>query len=170
MRVVFVIAQRDFRDEELLEPRNVLISKGIECFIASKNKGSHKGMLGAIVESTLSLKEVDNSFDAIIFVGGAGATQYFDDPEAQGLAAKYKDMNKLVAAICVAPSILANAGILNGKKATCFSSVAERLKSSGANFTGSSVETDGRIVTASGPLSAKAFGEAVFSAIKSNKQ
>jgi protease I len=159
VKVVFVIAEKNFRDEELLEPKEILRNKGIECVIASKNKGTHIGMLGAIVESTLSLKEVDNSFDALVFIGGSGATQYFDDPMAQGLAAKYKDMHKIVAAICIAPSILANAGVLNGKKATCFSSESQNLKSKGAIFTKKPIEVDENIITAAGPIVAKKFGE-----------
>jgi protease I len=168
MKVVFVIAQKDFRDEELLEPKNLLAGKGVECFIASKNKGTHRGMLGAIVESTLSLKEVDNSFDAIIFIGGSGATQYFNDPEAQGLAVKYMDLGKLVAAICIAPSILANAGVLNGKKATCFSSESQNLKSKGAIYTKKPIEVEGNIITASGPIVARKFGEYIAHSLGKN--
>ncbi len=159
MKVVFVVAQKDFRDEELFVPKELLSSKGIDCVVASKNKGNHKGMLGATIDSKLNLNEVDNSFDAIVFVGGSGAQEYFNDPEAQGLAIKYRDMGKIIAAICIAPSILANAGVLWGKKATCFPSESKNLKKNGAIYTNKPIEVDNNIITAQGPMVAKKFGE-----------
>ena len=71
----------------------------------------------------------------------------------------------LLAAICIAPSILANAGLLEGKKVTSYSSEASNIKSKGANYTSRPVEQDGKIITADGPGSAKAFGKAIAEAL-----
>lgn len=54
-----------------------------------------------------------------------------------------------IAAICAAPSILGHMGVLAGKKATCFPGFETQLK--GANFTGSRLEQDGKLITAKGP-------------------
>jgi protease I len=72
----------------------------------------------------------------------------------------------ILAAICAAPSILANAGLLKGKTATSFPDEGENLKAKGANFTGQGLEIDGRIITADGPAHAKQFGEAIVKALK----
>jgi len=67
----------------------------------------------------------------------------------------------VVGAICIAPGILARAGILKGRKATVFPSEIEALKRNGAFYTALPVVIDGRIVTASGPEAAEEFGKAL---------
>ncbi len=165
-RVVFVIAEKNFRDEELLVPRAILAKAGVECVIASKASCSSKGMLGSIVEASVGLGDVGDSFDALVFIGGSGAEQFFSDDKALSLARLYFGMGKIVGAICIAPSILANAGILKGKKAACFASEKENLSSKGAVVRGRAVEVDGKIVTASGPIAAKQFGEEILNLLK----
>lgn len=166
VKVVFVIAEKDFRDEELFNTQQVLKSKGVWVIIASKRKGIHRGMLGGKAESQISLGEISvSSFDAVVFVGGTGSVQYFNDPDAINLAKSFFGAGKVVAAICMAPSILANASLLNGKKATVYPSEKDNLLSKGAAYKGSDLEVDGKIITASGPQAAKKFGEAIAKAL-----
>ena len=67
----------------------------------------------------ITLDQIDpGAFDAVIFVGGGGSEVYFDDPKAHNIARKAFKAKKLVCAICIAPSILAKAGLLEGRKAT----------------------------------------------------
>jgi putative intracellular protease/amidase len=56
--------------------------------------------------------------------------------------------------------------LLEGKKATCYSSQEENLKSKGAICTGEGVEVDGNIITANGPKSAREFGKKIVEALK----
>ncbi|MBU1153352.1 DJ-1/PfpI family protein [bacterium] len=105
------------------------------------------------------------NYDAIVFVGGGGSSEYWNNPAAHKIAKEMAVMGKVVGAICIAPVILANAGILNGKKATVFPSEIERLKAKGAIYTCAGVEIDGRIITANGPQSAALFGEAIVAAL-----
>jgi protease I len=123
-------------------------------------------MLGAQVQPTLLLANVQAAdYDAVVFIGGTGAQQYFHDPVAHALAQETAKQGKLVAAICIAPATLANAGLLKGKKATCWKSEAETLKKGGATYTGQPVEADGKIITGSGPQAAKEFGLALAKAL-----
>ena len=113
-------------------------------------------------KTDILLKDVNpDDYDAVLFVGGPGCFVFFDDPAAHKLAKAFYDSKKPTAAICAAPSILANAALLAGVRATCFSGQAENLKSRGADYTGSPVEQDGLIITADGPNSAKAFGNKI---------
>ena len=98
-------------------------------------------------------------------VGGSGASVFFDDPTAHKIAKDFLDAGKLTTAICAAPSILANAGLLQNIRSTCFPSQADNLKEKGANYTGTPVEQDGLIITADGPNSATAFGEKIAEAL-----
>ena len=75
---------------------------------------------------------------------------------------KYLDASaKVVAAICLAPVVLARAGILKGKKVTCFYSPASsrEMKAGGAVLVDKAVVSDGRIVTANGPEAAAEFAD-----------
>ena len=160
--ILMVIAPERFRDEELLEPKRVFEENGINVVIASKGVKKAKGKLGVIVDVDKEVKEITaEDYDAVVFVGGPGAAIYFDDDMALKLARDAYKKCKVIAAICVAPSILANAGIFKGKKATCFESQQENLKMKGAIYTGDDVTKDGKIITANGPGAAVKFGEAI---------
>jgi len=162
-KVLMIIAPKDFRDEEYQKPREVLERAGAKITVASKGVKVATGMLGATAQVDKDLNEASIAeFDAVVFVGGVGASVYFNDQTALKLAREAVEQGKVVGAICIAPSILANAGILQGKNATCFSSEAENLRVKGANYTGQAVTVDGNIVTANGPGAAQDFGQKIL--------
>lgn len=166
-KAVMIIAQENFRDEELFEPKQVLEKSGVRVSIASASLSIAKGKLGAEVKPDIIVDDIDaKDFDAIIFVGGPGAAQYFDSTVAHALAQDALNLGKIVGAICAGPVILAKAGILEGKRATVFPSDAEIIKSKGAVYTARPVEKDGQIITASGPQAAREFGEEIVRALK----
>ena len=161
-RVVMIIAHRDFRDEELFEPRSILEGQGAEVLVASSSLQIAKGMKGGTVKPDLLIDDVDVSeFDAVIFVGGVGASEYWENPKAHEIARKAVELGKVVAAICIAPVTLANAGVLEGRRATVWPSESGRIVEKGAIYTGADVEVDGNIITANGPSAAKEFAKAI---------
>jgi len=165
-KVLMVIAHRDFRDEEYQVPRRYLEERGAEVRVASSSADTAKGMLGAQVKPDLVLEDVRvDDYDAIVFVGGTGAQEYWDNPTAHAIAREALEKGKLLAAICIAPVTLARAGLLEGKKATVFHSVAGEIKKGGANYTGKSVERDGLLITANGPQAAEAFAAEIARAL-----
>jgi len=167
-RILMVIAQRDFRDEEYLEPKKIFAEHDIKVVTASERKGECLGKLGAKVWAEVSLHEVNlHDYEAIVFVGGLGAKEFFADDEALNLVREANSEGKILAAICIAPSILANAGILDGKKVTAFETEESHLNEKGAIFTGNPVEVDGQIITANGPEAAEEFGLAIVKVLDS---
>jgi protease I len=165
-KVVMIIAQEGFRDEELLVPKDILEKNGIEVKVASSSLSQAKGMLGATVKPDLTVNDINvRDFSAVIFVGGIGSNQYWDDPMAHKLVQQAINNNRIIAAICLAPVTLAKAGILKDKRATVFYTEAGQLKALGANYTGQDVERDGNIITASGPPAARRFAEELVRAI-----
>jgi len=166
-KVLMIIAPANFRDEECLEPKKIFESKGMNVTIASKNVSKAKGSLGASVDVNLDISKVNvSNYDAVVFIGGPGATVYFNDTTAQKIAKEAVAKGKVLAAICIAPAILANAGVLEGKNATVFPSENSTLKAKGATYTGADVTIDGKLITANGPAAAKKFGNAVADALK----
>jgi protease I len=161
-RIAMVVAPKDFRDEELFDTKRELEQAGHATTIVSKRVGTCRGMLGGEATAVQALDTVDAArFDAVVFVGGGGAEVYFDDPDALQFARDMATAGKLLGAICIAPVILANAGVLKGRRATVFHSETGAMRRHGVQLTGEPVTVDGRIVTAEGPKSARAFGRAL---------
>lgn len=157
-----VIAPQTFRDEEYAHPKSVLERRGATITTASTRPGECIGKLGMVATADIALADaLDTHWDAVLFIGGAGAQVFFDDPLAHRLAADAAQRGEVVGAICIAPSTLAHAGLLDGVTATAFPSQERDLIEHGAIWCGEPVCIDGRIVTANGPESATAFGEAV---------
>ncbi len=102
----------------------------------------------------------------MVFVGGPGAAVYLNDKDILNLAKAAEKKGKIIGAICIAPSILANAGILGRKKATCFPSEAQNLEGRGAIYTRDDVTVYGNIVTADGPMAARKFAEAIVELLR----
>ena len=166
-KILMIVAPEGFRDEECFEPKKVFEQNEAEVAIASKGVKEAKGKLGKSIKVDLDISEVEVAdYDAVVFVGGPGAAEYFDDANALDIAKDAFEQGKVVAAICIAPSILANAGILAGKSATSYPSEKENLKAKGSVYTGEPVTVDGRIVTANGPAAAKDFGKMVLDALE----
>lgn len=162
-KVLMIIAPENFRDEECLVPKEAFKHAGAEVTIASTEPGTKKGMLGAEVSATVSYRDVKvEDYDVVVFVGGSGAKVYFDDIHAHSIAREAYDSDKVIAAICIAPSIIANAGLIDGKKATSYPSEKANLEAKGAHYTGANVAVDGKVVTASGPQAAKEFAERII--------
>jgi protease I len=165
-RVVFIIAQEGFRDEEFLEPKKILEKRGAYISVAATQRSDAYGKLGAIVKPDMTIEEVTvATYDAVVFVGGPGAREYFEDDRALKLVQSFHKSGKTIAGICSAVSILANAGVLIGKVATGFPSEESNIRDKGAEYTGMPVEVDGRIITAKDPTAAVAFGEAIADAL-----
>lgn len=165
-RVVMIIAPQNFRDEELFEPKQILTEKGAEVKVASASLEMAGGMLGAEIQPDMLISDIEpDQWDAIILIGGTGASRYWEDLSVHSMLNEAVKQNKIVGAICIAPVTLANAGILSGKRATVSISERQKLADKGADCTLKDVQRDGNIITASGPPAAKAFGDAIARAL-----
>lgn len=176
-KILFIIAFRDFRDVEYFVPREILEKEGrpegaslaqragTEIKVASDETGLAVGADGGEVNIDMKLEDVNVvDFDAIIFIGGPGALKHLDNENSYEIARTVVAHDKFLAAICVAPIILAKAGVLAGKKATVWTSALDKsgretLKEHGALYSEDAVARDGKIITANGPAAAKEFGE-----------
>ena len=157
-----VIAPERFRDEELFDTRAVLERGGHGITVASTRVGECQGSRGgrARADVLLATQKADD-YDAIVFVGGGGSKLLWNDDEALRLAREASSSAKVLGAICLAPVILGNAGVLAGCNATVAGTEAHTIEASGAVYTGPGVTVDGNIVTANGPKSSTLFGERI---------
>ena len=167
-KVLMVIASQQFRDEEYQKPRRLLEAEGAVVTVASSSLKEAVGMLGLKVRPDVLLKEARAAdYHAVVFIGGMGATEYWNSPVAHDLARSAVKAGKITSAICLAPMTLANAGLLHGKRATIWKEVVADFRTKGVLYTGSPVEKDGPFITGSGPDAAEAFGKALVEALQS---
>jgi protease I len=168
MKAIYIIAHENFRDEEYFEPKEILEKGGVEVVTASTNLTPAKGKLGGSAKIDMTINQINPSdYDAIIFAGGRGARGYIGDPAIEKLLAEFKARDKIIAAICIAPSILAKAGLLTGKKFT----VHEDGKEIVAPLIPEEQDLviDEKIITAIGPKAAEEFGKAILNKIQNIK-
>ena len=171
-KVLIVIAPRNFRDEELTEPINYLERAGISYDVVSTSRGLAVGMMGGkmLIEHTISdINEDDiGQYSGIIIIGGGGTPEYlWNNRSLLNLVQKFDKQESIVSAICLAPAVLGQAGVLKDKKATVWNDdqAIDEIRKGGGIFTSSPVVVDGRIITGSGPTAAAAFGEKVAGAV-----
>lgn len=170
-KIAIVIAFRDFRDIEYFIPKNILRRAGAKIVTISAQKGTAIGADGGEVEVDLDVSgfQVGN-FDALVFIGGSGMAKRLDDKSFHKMAQETVKANKVLAAICISPALLAKAGVLEGKRATVWFAPLNKelikiLKENGADYEDKPVVIDGLIITGNGPGAAKQFGEAIVEAL-----
>jgi len=160
--VLFIIAQKNYRDEELSIPKGILENAGHDCEVASITTDPCTGMLGAITTPDLAVREANvDDYDAIVVVGGSGSPELANHAEVTMMLKAASGAGKVIGAICLAPMVLAKAGVLRGKKVTVYESPdsLQALQAGGADYVGGSTVIDGNLVTACGPQAANEFGQ-----------
>ncbi|MBN1385253.1 MAG: DJ-1/PfpI family protein [Elusimicrobia bacterium] len=169
-KVVMIIAKEKFRDEEYFHPRDVFLKAKIDVVTASSSGGTANGAMGGTANIDITIDDIDIiDYDAVVFIGGKGSAEYFEDKKAHQIAQEAVKHNKILAAICSSSLTLAIAGVLKSKNATVFQGDADEFKKHGVIYTGKDVEVDGKIVTASGPHAAKRFGEKILELLAQEK-
>lgn len=171
MKVVFIIANVGFQDTEYEAPKKILEEAGFEVVTAAKNEGVATGKFGSKVKVDLCLGNVlVPEYDAVVFIGGPGAVKYQEDVEAHLIARDAVEQKKVIGAICITPTILAHAGILEGVRATVWNNdnkQGEKIEKMGAIYISEPVVVDNNFVTANGPDAAKNFGEKLVEVLNS---
>jgi len=165
-KAVFVIAAEGFGYRELAGPSELLRERGCAVTIACSTLDPARSTDGTYVRPDVLLKNVKaDAFDAIVFVGGVGAKEYFEDETAFALARDAESRQKILAAIGIAPAILARAGVLVGKHASSWRSQRLTMIHRGARWLDAPLFQDGNILTANRPGVAERFGEALARAL-----
>ncbi len=161
-----LIAYKDFKDEEYFVPKGIFEKNNLLVQTVSTEKGKAIGVDGGEVEVDMIIEEIDD-FDALVLVGGPGCLKFLDNEKVYQIVEKAFLDDKIIGAICIAPVILAKAGILKEREATVWSSsfnktAIEILEKNGAIYGESfSVIQDNNIITAPGPSVAKDFAKEV---------
>ncbi len=166
-KIAMFIAFQGFRDEEYTEPKKILEAAGHKVVTVSTAKGEARGKFRAVAQVDKVVGEINPvEYDALALVGGPGALEHLDTPEVHAIFKKAMELGKVIGSICISPVALAHAGLLKGRKVTCWPDGAAEVVKGGGDYTAAEVEIDGKLITASGPVPAKDYGKALVEALK----
>ena len=148
MKLLMLLAD-GFEDTEALTTRDVLIRAGIEVTTASitdRLEGQSSFGVHVLADALLKLIFDTTPYDGIILPGGGRGTRNLSEsPLVEMYLQKFASNNKLLCAICAAPSVLGKYGYLIGHKYTCFAGFNEGIT---GDFNGNEVEVSDNIITA----------------------
>lgn len=153
---LFILAD-GFEEIETVTPVDVLRRAGVEVIIAALGEGIHvAGRTGITLHADTTLASVEaRTFDAIILPGGPGVKQLRADFRVRGIVERHTAAGRWVGAICAAPTVLHDAGLLQGRRYTAHFSVANELL---AILPQERVVVDGTVITSRGAGTALDFG------------
>ena len=164
--MVYMLLGTGFEETEAIAPLDLLRRAGIEVMTVGINGKTVYGSHGIGIEADLELGQMDlTNLEMIILPGGLGGVASIKASEAALDAVRFAWENgRYVAAICAGPTVLAQLGITDGKKATCFPGCAEQMGN--AVLLTQAAVTDGTVITGTSAGCAIPFGLALIAALK----
>ena len=159
MKKVAVLLEDNYQALEVWYPYLRLREEGIETvFVGTGRKNEYTSKEGYPAPQELSIKEIrDEEFDGVIIPGGYAPDILRRYNEVNSFVRRMHEKGRLVAAICHAGWVLVSAGILKGRKATCFSAIKDDLINAGAQYMDKEVVIDGNLITSRNPYDLPAF-------------
>lgn len=149
MKKTVIITAQNFQDEEFTYPYYRLLEEGYSVDVATPDKLAVYGKYGVPARPTIDTKDLKAAdYDLVVLPGG------FEAPDRLRIRKEVlsfvKDMyenNKVVAAICHGPWICISAGIIKGKRATGYMSIADDIRNAGGIYVEEDVVIDGNLIT-----------------------
>lgn len=157
MKKILVILAPGFEEIETVTPIDILRRSDIKVVIASlEDEKMVRGRNDICIQAEVTLNELSNTdFDGLLLPGGPGAKKLRKSEKVLELVKDFFGKKRLIAAICAAPTVLLEAGILKGKKYTAHFSTKEELPDIQSD---KAVVIDQNIITSQGPGTALPFG------------
>ena len=154
---VLAILAEGFEEIEATTPVDLLRRAGAEVTLAALAEGIHvTGRSGLTLHADTPLTAVaEQDFDCLFLPGGPGVKHLRADPRVAALVRRHHAAGRRIAAICAAPAVLFDLGLLAGRRYTAHYSVAAELKNILEN---ERVVTDGNLTTSRGAGTALDFG------------
>jgi 4-methyl-5(b-hydroxyethyl)-thiazole monophosphate biosynthesis len=138
---------------------DLLVRAGVEVVSAGLDAAPVKASRGVVlIPDTILDEALKRDFDMVVLPGGLpGANHLNDDPRIQALVKKMAAEGRYTAAICAAPRVLANAGVLSGKRATSYPGTLDKMALPDVEYREEAVVRDGKVITSRGPGTAIEF-------------
>ncbi|MEG2003217.1 MAG: DJ-1/PfpI family protein [Clostridia bacterium] len=158
MKKIYLLLADGFEEVEAFAPYDILYRSGAEIqFVSTMRQRAVFGAHATTIKADILLSDAKKDYDMVIIPGGSKAVETMQSNDAVlKFLESASENGHYIAAICAAPVILANLGILRGKMATCHPSFREKI--TGAIISQRNVVVDGKIITACAMGSSLEFG------------
>ena len=172
---VAILATNGFEESELKEPLNALKEAGAHVHIVSEKSGSIVGWADGNWSNNYdvdkTLDEVSQKdYNALVLPGGViNPDKLRRNETAINFVRSFFENHKPVAAICHAPWLLAEAGVVEGRKITSFNAIKTDMINAGANWVDEEVVVDEGLVTSRNPNDLPAFCSKVVEEVYEGK-
>ena len=160
---IAILATDGVEQVELIEPRRALDQAGATTELVSLEKGEIQGFDHLdhgdrfTVDRTLDEVSADD-YDGLLIPGGVANGDFLRASEdAVSFTAAFAKAHKPIAAICHAPWVLVEAGIVEGRTITSFPSLATDVRNAGGTWVDKEVQVDQGLVTSRKPDDIPAF-------------
>ena len=165
--MVYMLLGTGFEEVEAIAPLDLLRRAGVSVMTVGVNGKIVYGAHNIGIEADITLGEMDlTDLEMIIVPGGLGGVTAVRASQESMDALKFAwENDRLVAAICAGPTVLADLGITDGLKATCYPG-CEGGMGKAEMVPGAAAVQDGRLITGTSPGCAVAFGLALVEALK----
>ena len=166
----YMLLGTGFEETEAIAPLDLLRRAGVEVATVGLNGKVIYGSHGIGITADLEIGEMDlTKMEGIILPGGLGGVASIRACREAMDAIRFAwDNNKLTAAICAGPTVLADLGITDEKNATCYPGCEGQMGS--ANMVAAAAVTDGNLITGTSAGCAVPFGLALIEAIKGKEE
>jgi len=146
-----IISADLFEDSELLYPLYRLQEAGFQVDVAAPDAGTITGKHNYAVTANLAVDAVESAgsygYSLLVLPGGKAPAALRDLPKVIDIVNDFASSGIPMAAICHGPQILVTARLLRGKRATCYTTVADELREAGALYEDAPVVVDGNLIT-----------------------
>ena len=174
-KTVAILATNGFEESELREPKKALEDAGAEVHIVSLESGEIKGWADGNWSNSYkvdkTLEDVSQKdYNALVLPGGQINPDVLrKNKSAVAFVKSFFENHKPVAAICHAPWLLAEAGVLKGRKITSYDSIKTDMINAGANWVDEEVVVDSGLVTSRSPKDLPAFNKKLVEEVYEGK-
>lgn len=164
---VVLLAENNYQELELWVPYYRLKEEGAEVtLVGTGSSRTYTSKHGYPVDVDKEAGEIDMAkYDGVVIPGGYAPDIMRRYPEMVRIVREAHEKGKVIAAICHAGWMLASAGILRGKKATCFFAIKDDLIHAGADYVDQEVVRDGNLITSRKPDDLPAFCRELIEAL-----
>ena len=168
---IAILVDNLYQEMEVWYPLYRLREAGAQVVtVGAKGGETYTSKFGYPVVSDRSYDQVSaDDFDGVVVPGGYAPDHIRRHAKANQLVREIDYQGKLVAAICHAGWVLCSAGILKGRKATCFFAIKDDVSNAGARYADAEVVRDGNLITSRKPDDLPAFLQAIVTAAREAK-
>lgn len=163
---VLILTAHGFEDTELLCPMYRLKEAGYQVDVAAPEWGEVRGKHGYGVSANLTLDEVEpTGYKLLLIPGGKAPGRLRTIPRALDIARAFSGHRIPIAAICHGPQVLMSAGLIQGKRATCYRKISRELVVAKGLYEDSEVVVDDGLITSREPADLPAFMREIMKAL-----